>query len=68
MAETLYLGLRTAAGVDAAAFGERFSASLAEAFGPARHQTSGYLRETRDHWRLTLEGWLIFDYLILPFL
>jgi oxygen-independent coproporphyrinogen-3 oxidase len=68
MAETLYLGLRTAEGVDETAFAERFGAPLAEVFGPASRQASDYLRKTGGRWRLSPEGWLIFDHLILPFL
>ncbi|WP_432823216.1 radical SAM family heme chaperone HemW [Trichloromonas sp.] len=68
MAETLYLGLRTAEGVGEAAFAARFGESLGEVFAAALNQASGHLVRRHGHWRLTPEGWLIFDHLILPFL
>lgn len=68
MAETMYLGLRTAAGVAEADFAARFGESLATAFGPALQRLSGYRCEAQGRWRLSPEGWLLFDHLILPFL
>ena len=68
MAETLYLGLRTGKGVGEAEFSSRFGESVASAFGSSLRQTSGHLHKNRERWQLDLEGWLIFDHLILPFL
>ena len=43
MAETLYLGLRTAEGVAEAEFAARFGIGFRDAFGPALEQSPDYL-------------------------
>ncbi len=68
MAETLYLGLRTAEGIDDRAFSARFGTSLAAHFAPAIARAGSHLRHEDDRWTFDLSGWLIFDHLILPFL
>jgi len=68
MAETLYLGLRTRKGVSEAAFSARFGEGVADAFGAALQQTSRHLQQRQGYWQFDLEGWLLFDHLILPFL
>lgn len=68
MAETLYLGLRCAAGVDENQFRKRFGQSLAEAFPTAWQKTGSRLHRCRDHWSLSPSDWLIFDTLISAFL
>lgn len=68
MAETLYLGLRTAMGVDEAAFRRRFGLGVAEAFPEGVRRAGERIRFEGGFWRLDLPGWLIFDHLIEPFL
>jgi oxygen-independent coproporphyrinogen-3 oxidase len=68
MAEVLYLGLRTAAGVDEAAFRGRFGAGVAEAFPEAVRRAGARLALSAGRWRFDLEGWLLYDHLIAPFL
>ena len=68
MAETLYLGLRTAEGVDDQDFTARFGESLGEHFAPAIARAGSHLRHENNRWTCDLSGWLIFDHLILPFL
>lgn len=68
ISETLYLGLRTAEGVDDRDFTTRFGESLAEVFAPAIARAGSHLRHKDGRWTLDLSGWLIFDHLILPFL
>lgn len=68
MAETLYLGLRTREGVSESAFCKRFGESVATAFATALKQASKHITKNHGHWQMDLEGWLIFDHLILPFL
>lgn len=68
MAETLYLGLRTAEGVGEADFRARFGLGVAEAFPEAVTQTGKHLRLGDGRWQLSPEGWLLFDHLISPFL
>lgn len=68
MAETLYLGLRTATGVDDEVFRNRFGLSVAEAFPEALRRNVGYLEKQGAHWRYNLRGWLLFDHLIAAFL
>ena len=69
MAETLYLGLRTAAGVDEAAFCARFGCGVAAAFPAAVRRCGERLTLHGDgRWRFDLAGWLLFDHLITPFL
>lgn len=68
MAETLYLGLRTAVGVDDEAFRACFGSSVAEVFPEAVRRNAGYLEKQGSHWRYNLPGWLLFDHLIAAFL
>jgi oxygen-independent coproporphyrinogen-3 oxidase len=68
MSETLYLGLRTRAGVDDAEFRARFGCGVAEAFPQAVVQLRPWLVLEEGHWRLTLAGWLLYDRLIQAFL
>lgn len=68
MAETLYLGLRTAEGVAEAEFRAHFGLGVAEAFAEAVAQTGEYLEFGDGRWRLSPAGWLLFDHLITPFL
>ncbi len=68
MAETIYLGLRTAEGVAEAEFRARFGLGVAEAFAEAVAQTGEYLAFGDGRWRLSPAGWLLFDHLITPFL
>lgn len=68
MAETLYLGLRTRAGVSEAAFRERFGSGVAEAFPSAVARCGARLRLVDGYWRFDLDGWLVYDHLISHFL
>lgn len=68
MAETLYLGFRTAEGVDDRDFTARFGASLAAHFAPAIARAGSHLHHENGRWTFDLPGWLLFDHLILPFL
>ncbi len=68
MAETLYLGLRTAAGVSDEEFRARFGQGVAEAFAAPVAQAGEHLQCVQGDWRLTPAGWLLFDHLITPFL
>jgi oxygen-independent coproporphyrinogen III oxidase len=68
MTETLYLGLRCAAGVDENQFRRRFGLGLAEAFPTAWQKTAPRLHCRRGHWSLEASDWLIFDTLISAFL
>jgi oxygen-independent coproporphyrinogen-3 oxidase len=68
MAETLYLGLRTAEGVVEAEFRARFGLGVGEAFSEAVAQAGEYLTLRDGRWQLSPEGWLLFDHLITPFL
>ncbi len=68
MAETLYLGLRTAAGVSDEGFRRRFGQGVAEAFPEAVGRAGKHLRLQAGSWRLDVDGWLLFDHLIIPFL
>jgi len=68
MAETLYLGLRTAAGVDDLWFRQRFGMGVAEAFPNAVAKTADRLRFEAGLWSFDLDGWLLYDHFITPFL
>jgi oxygen-independent coproporphyrinogen-3 oxidase len=68
MAETVYLGLRTAEGVEEEGFVRQFGASLRTAFPKAVARCGGHLGASGGRWRLDLAGWLIFDHLIEEFL
>jgi len=68
MAETLYLGLRTAAGVSDAAFSRRFGCSIAAVFPVAIRRCGDRLRHADGRWSFDLDGWLLYDHLIANFL
>lgn len=68
MAETLYLGLRTSAGVAEETFRLRFGTGVAEAFPAAVRGAADHLTTTNGSWQFDLEGWLLFDHFIVPFL
>lgn len=68
MSETLYLALRTAQGVDDAAFAARFGCSVDAAFPAAISRLGSYLQREAGQWRLSLDGWLLYDRLIQEFL
>jgi oxygen-independent coproporphyrinogen-3 oxidase len=68
MAETLYLGLRTAEGVDVRLFQERFGDSIEALFPEAVQRCGSYLRQDGDRLHFTLQGWLLYDHLISLFL
>lgn len=68
MAETLYLGLRTAAGIDDLRFRQRFGTGVAQAFPKAVETTAKHLRLQSGQWSFDLAGWLLYDHLITPFL
>ncbi len=68
MAETLYLGLRTAAGIDESAFAAHFGAGVAQAFPAAVRRCGERLSLVAGRWRFDLEGWLLYDHLISAFL
>ena len=54
--------------MEEAAFRERFGAGVAEAF-PEGVRRAGERLSLRDgRWRFDLDGWLLFDHLIIPFL
>jgi oxygen-independent coproporphyrinogen-3 oxidase len=68
MAETFYLGLRTAAGIDAEEFRARFGTAVVEAFPAAVRRAGEHLRLIDGAWRLTPASWLIYNRLIAFFL
>lgn len=68
MAETLYLGLRTAEGVSEAAFAQRFGQGVKAAFAEAVANCGRHLSLQDGRWRMDLAGWLIYDHLITAFL
>jgi oxygen-independent coproporphyrinogen III oxidase len=68
MAETLYLGLRTAAGVCEEDFRARFGLGVAEAFPQAVQRAGSHLSLREGYWRLDVGGWLLYDYFISAFL
>jgi oxygen-independent coproporphyrinogen-3 oxidase len=68
MAETLYLGLRTAAGVNDDQFRQRFGLGVAEAFPAAVEKAGRHLRLQGESWTFDLDGWLLYDHFITPFL
>jgi len=68
MAETLYLGLRTARGVPEKEFRLRFGAGVAEAFPRQVAKHGDRLLLVGGGWCFDLKGWLLFDHLIADFL
>jgi oxygen-independent coproporphyrinogen-3 oxidase len=67
MIETVYLALRTSAGVDLADFEQRFGEPLPLAFPRAFAQLQESLECTRGRIVLPPEHWLIYDHLIASF-
>ncbi|NLV24331.1 MAG: radical SAM family heme chaperone HemW, partial [Deltaproteobacteria bacterium] len=67
MGETLYLGLRTAPGVSEADFQNRFGSGVAAAFPEALRFLGKKVYRHQGCWRMTLEGWSIYDHLIQEF-
>jgi len=68
MGEALFLGLRCREGVAEADFLRRFGSGVAEAFPDAVARAGSRLRLVEGRWRLDIEGWLIFNFLLTPFL
>lgn len=68
MAETLYLGLRTAEGVREDDFRRRFGAGVGESFPEAVERAGETLAFDGTRWRFHAKGWLLYDHLIAPFL
>ncbi len=68
MSETLYLGLRTRQGVSDTVFRESFGCGVAEAYPTAVEKLSPWLEHRGGHWRLTVDGWLLYDRLVQEFL
>lgn len=68
MAETLYLGLRTVAGISDAAFSRHFGRSIAEVFPGAIARCGERLHHADGFWFFDLQGWLLYDHLIANFL
>lgn len=67
MVETVYLALRTSAGVDLVAFEERFGEPLQRVFPAALAQLQESLLYTRERVILPPQYWLIYDHLIAAF-
>lgn len=67
MAETLYLGLRTATGVDTVTFKSRFGVAVDRAFPDAVRKSTPYLHYEAGYWRLDVDGWLLFNSLLAHF-
>ncbi len=67
MFETLYLGLRTAAGVDDDLFKKRFGVSVEAAWPEAVARCGELLSRAGGRWRLSLDGWLLFNTLLARF-
>lgn len=68
MAETLYLGLRMAAGVDEETYFDRFGKGVAEAFPEAVSHAGERLKLRGGRWQLDFAGWLLYDHIIQAFL
>ncbi|MBN1141480.1 MAG: radical SAM family heme chaperone HemW [Deltaproteobacteria bacterium] len=64
MRETLYLGLRTAAGISETDFRARFGSGVGKAFPATIGRLSPHLHEREGRWRFSPEEWLIYDHLI----
>lgn len=68
LAERLYLGLRLAAGVAEQELYSEFGCELSQAFPEAVKRLAPWLSRQGGRWRLTPQGWLIYDRLIQEFL
>jgi putative oxygen-independent coproporphyrinogen III oxidase len=67
MIETVYLALRTAAGVDREAFHRRFATRFEQVFEPAIGALAGRLHQVDGYWKFSPADWLVYDYLIGEF-
>lgn len=68
LSETVYLALRTSRGISDSELRQRFGVTLAEAFPEATAASRPWLSLDQGHWYLSVDGWLLFDRLIVPFL
>lgn len=68
MAEFVYLALRTADGLSRRAFQQHFNCTPETEFTNALRQAKERLTLVDEHWRFDLQGWLLYDHLISPFL
>jgi oxygen-independent coproporphyrinogen-3 oxidase len=68
MSETLYLGLRTAEGVREEDFLRCFGVKVGDAYTEVLDSVGDSLHLVNGCWRMSLDGWLIYDFLIQKFL
>jgi oxygen-independent coproporphyrinogen-3 oxidase len=68
MSEFLYLGLRTAAGVAENDFRAHFGCGVAEAYPQAVGRLRPWLTLIAGRWRMSPDGWLLYDRLVQEFL
>ena len=70
MKEFVYLALRTNSGINLQEFERRFGLPLQQIFSSALNKTDKYLhlRLNPDRYCFNLNGWLLYDHLISPFL
>lgn len=68
MSEVLYLGLRTADGINSQHFANQFGQRPEQVFARAFAQIAPWLESKDGAQRLNLDGWLIYDQLIQHFL
>lgn len=68
MAETVYLGLRTADGVTDESFRDRFGVDLGAEFSSQVKHLEGPLKQIDGRWCFSPRQWLVFDHLIQEFL
>ena len=66
--ETLYLALRTRAGITDSELLKTFGCTLEQAFPDAVKSCQPWLANESGRWSFTPAGWLLFDHLILHFL
>ena len=66
--ETLYLALRTRAGITDSELLKTFGCTLEQAFPDAVKSCQPWLTNDSGRWSFTPAGWLLFDHLILHFL
>lgn len=64
MREFIYLGLRTASGVDLDEFRDQFAADPDEVFADAVCRLSRRLQSVDQRWRLAWHDWLLYDHLV----
>ncbi len=68
MAETIYLALRTADGLQREEFHRTFGEYPEGAFPQAFRRLEGQLQRLGQSWRFGLQAWLLYDHLIAEFL